>query len=96
MPAPPLACLLLALRVRSMRRPLASNHRQRRRIRRPKLADLVAERHDDLDLLCSALAHLLCDLAQAFNNQVMIAFCAQTFSPDRLRVLSRGTTRRPD
>jgi hypothetical protein len=69
-----------------MRTPLASGHRQRRGIRRPKLADLVAECHDDLDLHGGALTDNGGDLAQALDNEVMIAFGTQTFAPCKSRV----------
>jgi hypothetical protein len=70
----------------SMRTPLASGHRQRHRIRRPKLGDLVAECHDNLDLRGGALTDNGGDLAQALDNEVMIFFGTQISVPDRLRV----------
>jgi hypothetical protein len=74
-----------------MRTPLASGHRQRRGIRRPKLGDLVAECHDNLDLRGGALTDNGGDLPQTFEHQVMIAFGTQIFAPGRFPALMCGT-----
>jgi hypothetical protein len=78
-----------------MRAPLASSHRQRRGIRRPKLGDLICECHDDFDLHGGALTHDIGDLPQTFDNKLMIAFGTQISAPGKSRVPVCETRPRP-